>query len=257
MTVRRRKTTVKPQRVAVITGAAGGIGRALVNTFAREGYHVIGIDRKKCRLPHAECISFDLAKLHLWCTEGQEFIKNLQRICGGRVNALVNNAAVQIVKPVAEVEPQDWDQTIAVNLLAPFWLTLRLLPQLKRCKGSVINIASIHARLTKPYFSLYATSKVALVGLTRSLAVELAPPVRVNAILPAATRTRMLMEGFCKKSNSYKEIARYHPLQRIAQPAEIAAAALYLAGDQASFITGATLDLDGGIGGCLCDPQTT
>ena len=255
MTVRRRKTTVKPQRVAVITGAAGGIGRALVKTFAREGYHVIGIDRKKCRLPHAECITFDLAKLHLWCTEAQEFIKNLQRLCGGRVNALVNNAAVQIVKPVAEVEPQDWDQTIAVNLLAPFWLTLRLLPQLKRCKGSVINIASIHARLTKPYFSLYATSKAAMVGLTRSLAVELAPPVRVNAILPAATHTRMLRAGFQNETERLLGLRKFHPLKRICTPRKIAEAACFLADERSRFTTGSDMVIDAGIGSLLHDPS--
>ncbi len=198
MTVRRRKTTVKPQRVAVITGAAGGIGRALVKTFAREGYHVIGIDRKKCRLPHAECITFDLAKLHLWCTEAQEFIKNLQRLCGGRVNALVNNAAVQIVKPVAEVEPQDWDQTIAVNLLAPFWLTLRLLPQLKRCKGSVINIASIHARLTKSYISAVCDQQGGHSWAHTLSFHRVGTPVRVNAISPAATHTACSWKAFVK-----------------------------------------------------------
>jgi NAD(P)-dependent dehydrogenase (short-subunit alcohol dehydrogenase family) len=255
MTVRRRKTTVKPQRVAVITGAAGGIGRALVNTFAREGYHVIGIDRKKCRLPHAQCITFDLAKLHLWCTEAQEFIKNLQRLCGGRVNALVNNAAVQIVKPVAQIEPRDWDQTLSVNLLAAFWLTRRLLPQLKRGKGSVINIASIHARLTKSNFCLYASSKAAMVGLTRSLSIELAPRVRVNAISPAATDTAMLRAGFKDETEKLLGLRKFHPLKRICSSREIADAAFFLADERSGFITGSDMVIDGGIGSLLYDPS--
>lgn len=245
----------KPQRVAAITGAAGGIGRALVKAFAGEGFRVIAIDLKKARGVKAEWICFDLAKLHGQNTEAKAFIEDIHRLCHGRVDVLVNNAAVQIVKPVTEVGPADWYQAIAVNLLAPFWLTRGLLPQMKNARGSVINIASIHARLTKPHFSLYATSKAALVGLTRSLALELAPAVRVNAILPGATRTRMLMEGFRKNPTAYSDLSRYHPLRRIAQPTEIAAAALYLAGGPAGFITGAALEIDGGIGGCLSDPQ--
>jgi NAD(P)-dependent dehydrogenase (short-subunit alcohol dehydrogenase family) len=245
----------KPQRVAVITGAAGGIGKALVTTFSREGYRVIGIDLKSCRVRQADWITFDLAQLHRQTAEAQEFIKNLRCQCNGRVDASVNNAAVQIVKPVAEVEAPDWDQTLAVNLLAAFWLTQRLLPQLRRARGSVVNIASIHARLTKSKFCLYATSKTALVGLTRSLALELAPEVRVNAILPAATRTPMLLQGFAENPEGFLALGSYHPLGRTARPAEIASAALFLAGVRASFITGTALELDGGIGGCLSDPS--
>jgi NAD(P)-dependent dehydrogenase (short-subunit alcohol dehydrogenase family) len=244
----------KPQRVAVITGADGGIGQALVKTFAREGYRVIGIDLKKPRMRKAEWITFDLAKLHEQTTEAQEFIKSLRRLCKGRADVLINNAATQIVKPVDKVDVRDWDQTLATNLLAPFWLIQRLLPLLRRVRGSVVNIASIHARLTKSNFSLYATSKAALVGLTRSLALELAPEVRVNAILPAATRTRMLVQGFRDNPEGLAALAGYHPLGRIAEPNEIAASALFLAGPQASFITGAALEVDGGIGGCLSDP---
>jgi NAD(P)-dependent dehydrogenase (short-subunit alcohol dehydrogenase family) len=244
----------KPQRVAVITGAAGGIGRALVKTFAREGYRVIGVDQKKARGMQAEYITIDLAKLHTECTEAQEFIHRLRHLCAGRVDVLVNNAAVQIVKPMDKVDVRDWDQTLATNLLAPFWLIQRLLPLLQHVRGSVVNIASIHARLTKSNFSLYATSKAALVGLTRSLALELAPEVRVNAILPAATRTRMLVQGFREDPEGLAALAGYHPLGRIAKPNEIAASALFLAGPQASFITGAALEIDGGIGGCLSDP---
>jgi NAD(P)-dependent dehydrogenase (short-subunit alcohol dehydrogenase family) len=245
----------KPQRVAVITGAAGGIGRALVKTFAREGYRVIGVDQKKARGMQAEWITIDLAKLHTECTEAQEFIHRLRHLCVGRVDVLVNNAAVQIVKPVAEVEPRDWDQTIAVNLLAPFWLTRRLLPQLQRARGSVVNIASIHARLTKSNFSLYATSKAALVGLTRSLSIELAPQVRVNAVSPAATDTEMLRAGFKNQSEKLVELRNFHPLKRICTPSEIANAVFFLANGRSKFTTGSEIVIDGGIGSLLHDPS--
>lgn len=244
----------KRRRVAVITGAAGGIGQALVKVFAEEGYRVVGIDRVKPRVRRGEWINFDLAELHGQSVVALEFIRSLRDLCGRHVDALINNAAVQIVKPVAEIEPLDWQQTLATNLLAPFWLIHGLLPQLRRTQGSVVNIASIHALQTKSHFALYATSKAALVGLTRSLALELAPLVRVNAVLPAATRTHMLIQGLMKNTKGLAALERYHPLGRIAEPKEVATAAFFLAGSQANFITGSALSIDGGIGGCLSDP---
>jgi NAD(P)-dependent dehydrogenase (short-subunit alcohol dehydrogenase family) len=244
----------KPRRVAVITGAAGGIGKALVKAFSREGYQVIGIDLKKSRMRQAEWITFDLARLHRRTAETQEFFKDLRSLCGGRLDALVNNAAIQIVKPVVEVGPQDWHQTLTTNLLAPFWLIQSLLPLLRRAHGSVVNIASIHAQLTKPHFALYATSKAALVGLTRSLALELAPKVRVNAVLPGATDTEMLRAGFADRPGDLDDLRSFHPLRIIATPKNIAETVLFLASPASHFTTGASLCVDGGVGVCLPDP---
>jgi NAD(P)-dependent dehydrogenase (short-subunit alcohol dehydrogenase family) len=128
------------------------------------------------------------------------------------------------------------------------------LADIERAKGSVVNIASIHAVATKPGFVCYATSKAALVGLTRSMAVDLGPRVRVNAINPAATATPMLLAGFEGKSKELDELAKKHPLERIAQPWEVAKTALFLASPDAAFITGTCLNIDGGIGGRLHDP---
>jgi len=245
----------KRRRVAVVTGAAGGIGQALVKVFAEEGYRVIGIDRVKPRVRRGEWINFDLTELHGQSVVALEFIRGLRDLCGRHVDALINNAAVQIVKPVAEIEPLDWQQTLAANLLAPFWLVHGLLTELRRAQGSVVNIASIHALQTKSNFALYATSKAALVGLTRSLALELAPHVRVNAVLPAATATAMLRAGFTDNPGGLHRLKDYHPLKRIAAPEEVAQAALFLSGAKAAFITGAALAVDGGISGALSDPE--
>jgi NAD(P)-dependent dehydrogenase (short-subunit alcohol dehydrogenase family) len=117
-----------------------------------------------------------------------------------------------------------------------------------------VNIASIHATVTKPEFALYATSKGALIALTRSLAIELAPDVRVNAVIPAATDTPMLRDGFGDNVDGLPVLGDYHPLGRIAQPEEVAQVALFLAAPQASFVTGAMVNVDGGIGVCLHDP---
>jgi NAD(P)-dependent dehydrogenase (short-subunit alcohol dehydrogenase family) len=141
-----------------------------------------------------------------------------------------------------------------VNLVAPFLLVQALLQELENANGSVINIASIHAQVTKPEFVCYATSKTALVGLTRSMAVDLGGRVRINSICPAAVSTPMLMAGFEGKDDRFKELSRMHPLGRIGTPDEIAQVALFLASPAASFITGAAINVDGGIGSRLHDP---
>jgi NAD(P)-dependent dehydrogenase (short-subunit alcohol dehydrogenase family) len=119
----------------------------------------------------------------------------------------------------------------------------------------VVNIASVHAQLTKPGFAAYATSKSALVGLTRSLAVDLEGVVRVNCISPGATGTPMLVAGFEGREEALSQLGQCHPLGRIAAPEEVARVAVFLASDDASFIDGAVLDVDGGIGARLHDPE--
>ena len=144
--------------------------------------------------------------------------------------------------------------TLDTNLVAPFLLIQKLLPMLEASQGSVVNIASVHATVTKPEFVCYATSKAALVGMTRAMAVDLGPRLRLNAINPAATATPMLLAGFEGRPEALKELSKMHPLERIAEPQEIAQTALFLCSDKARFITGACWALDGGIGARLHDP---
>ena len=175
-------------------------------------------------------------------------------VAEGGLHVLVNNAASQILNRTDDIKISDWDETLQTNLIAPFLFSQLLLPEIERAKGSVINIASIHSVATKPGFVCYATSKAALVGMTRAMAVDLGPRVRVNAINPAATATPMLLAGFEGKSAEFDELAKKHPLERIAQPWEVAKTAIFLASPDAAFITGACLHIDGGIGGRLHDP---
>ena len=117
-----------------------------------------------------------------------------------------------------------------------------------------MNVSSIHAFETKPHFVAYATSKGALLTLTRALAVELAPCVRVNAVIPSATDTGMLRAGFEGNPEGLAELGRYHPMGRIARPEEIAAVIAFLGSEAASFMTGSAISVDGGIGARLHDP---
>ncbi len=245
-------------RAAIITGAVGGIGIALCRTFANAGYHVIGIDQRsasgKVMASHVH-VSVDL---NHFCIDENVRVSAIAQIReaieGWKLCVLVNNAALQIVKPVEQLTAEDWSRTLNVNLVAPFFLTQAFLPELEAANGCVINISSIHAALTKPEFTAYATSKSALSGLTRSLAVELGQRIRINAICPAAIATPMLLEGFKGKDLALAELESMHPVGRIGEPGEVAALALFLSSDAARFINGAEFDLDGGIHARLHDP---
>ena len=241
--------------IALITGALGGIGVALCEEFRRAGYHVIATDRTRGECACDTFLHLDVRDLY----RSEETRQRVKAEVGALVAAdglhvLVNNAASQILNRTDDIRIADWDETLQTNLIAPFLFAQLLLPEIERAKGSVINIASIHSVATKPGFVCYATSKAALVGLTRAMAVDLGPRVRVNAINPAATATPMLLAGFEGKSREFDELAKKHPLERIAQPWEVAKTALFLASPDAAFITGACLHIDGGIGGRLHDP---
>jgi NAD(P)-dependent dehydrogenase (short-subunit alcohol dehydrogenase family) len=242
-------------RTALITGALGGIGTALCQEFQRQGYFVIGTDRSEGNAHCDAFIKLDVRDLYFRESARDSLVDDVGKIVGGDgLKVLINNAATQVLNRTDDVKIADWDETLQTNLIAPFLLTQILLPQLERAKGSVVNIASIHATATKPGFVCYATSKAALVGLTKSMAVDLGPRVRVNAISPAATATPMLLAGFVGKEAQLRELAHKHPLERIAEPFEVAQTAVFLASEQASYITGCCLAVDGGIAGRLHDP---
>jgi NAD(P)-dependent dehydrogenase (short-subunit alcohol dehydrogenase family) len=239
----------------LITGSAGGIGQALVKAFAAEGYYVIGLDRDVSPgVDHS--VNLDLARLVADESVAKSLGEWLESALDGRpLRALVNNAAVQRLSPVESLTIADFRATLDVNLVAAFALVKLCLPWLEATGGSVINVGSIHARLTKSNFTAYATSKGALETLTRALAVELGARVRVNAVSPAAVETSMLLAGFEGANDTYDNLFAHHPTGRIARPEEVAELALYLAGDRATFVNGAVVDIDGGIGGRLHDPD--
>lgn len=247
-----------PKRTVLVTGAAGGIGRAMVSTFHGAGYTVIGSDRGAApeALPVAAWFAADLSRTVREPVFAQQLFAAIQAaLPDQRLDVLVNNAAVQILGGVEELEIEDWQQTLDVNLLAPFLWTRALLKPLERAGGCVINVSSIHARLTKRRFVAYATSKAALSGMTRAMAVDLEGRVRVNAIEPAAIGTDMLRAGFEGKPAELARLGACHPVGRLGDPAEVGLAALALAQGIGRFMHGACLALDGGISARLHDPD--
>ncbi len=252
-------TETESQRPAsIITGAAGGIGRALVCAFQDAGYHVIAIDRAgaPADLDCATYFQADLTDLVTDVSKAQELLVVIREsLAGHGLSVLINNAAVQILRDVGSLSRADWRDTLNVNLLAPFFLSQALLPELESARGCVLNIGSIHARLSKRRFAAYATSKAALGALTRAMALDLGGRVRVLNLEPAAIATEMLVEGFAGDPDGLARLAAHHPTGSIGTPDELARLALVLAQTESPFLTGSSIGFDGGIAGCLHDPS--
>lgn len=244
----------------LITGALGGIGQALCAEFTSAGWRVIATDDPS--IPHPRRQEFpiylpnDLRQFKKSAPHRAKWLKAVREASqGAPLKCVVNNAAAQRLGDTASATVEDWDVTLDVNLVAPFLLVQAFIAELTHSRGSVINIASIHAQLTKPGFVAYATSKAGIAGLTRALAVDLGKNgVRVNAISPAAISTPMLEAGFEGRPKARKQLDEYHPSARIGTPGEVARLAVFLASDAAAFMNGSCVGIDGALGARLHDP---
>jgi glucose 1-dehydrogenase len=240
-------------KIVLITGAAGGIGRATVTHFSKAGWGVIGVDRAPFGAGFPEdglFIQSDIAR-----PEGIDSIFEKVHSFSASLDALVNNAALQIAKPLIETTVQEWDEVMASNLRAVFLSVKLAHPFLKLHGGAVVNVSSVHAIQTSTNIAAYAASKGGLLALTRAMAIEFAPDdIRVNAILPGAVDTPMLRAGLDRGhtgSGGIEErldnLARKTVSGKIGRPEEIAHAIYFLADrEQSSFMTGQALVVDGG-----------
>ncbi len=241
----------------LITGCSGGIGASLVDVFLREQYNVIGVDRQPAAdsTLKSNFIQMDIGRFGNEPAALRDFAEEVRSLSVEYpLSVVINNAAMQILAPIEELEAEDFVHSMNVNVVAPFLIIKAFLPELTAVKGTVINIGSVHAQATKPHFAAYGTSKAALHGLTRAAAIDLGPAVRVTTLAPAATATPMLKAGFVGNKDAFEALKDLHPLKRIAEPEEIARLALFLASPDASFLTGATIYADGGVLSRLHDP---
>jgi len=249
-------------KFVVITGSNGGIGSALVDIFLSDNFYVVGIDnapsphsRNSKNFKEINIDIYEFAKNKNFREQKLNLIKNHlpERL---EDFILINNAAVQTLSPVSELNWNDWDITLTVNTVAPFFFVQGFLEELTRTHGHVINISSIHSRLTKADFSCYATSKAALETLTKSLALELSKKgIAVNAIAPAAIATQMLKDGFVKAPEKLKKLESYHPAGRVGSPEELASFVKRISEQKGNFLTGSIIDFSGGITAKLHDPE--
>ncbi|QYK03920.1 SDR family NAD(P)-dependent oxidoreductase [Shewanella zhangzhouensis] len=245
----------------LITGALGGIGQALVQEFSIANYNVIATDVREIgeNFEHLDDIKFlqsDLDKIAQCEIAATSFHRKVHELTNGQgINALINNAAIQIVENSQTLTRQQWNKTLNVNLLAPFYLSQIFVNELSNNSGSIVNISSIHATNSKKDFVAYATSKAALSALTRNMVLDLGSKVRINAIEPAAIATEMLKEGFLGREEQYRRLEEFHPIGRVGTPSEVAKLAVFLSSESAGFVQGACISASGGIKSCLSDPS--
>jgi len=240
-------------KTVLVTGAAGGIGRATVALFAEKGWRVIGVDRAD----FGDGFPTDGLFIKSDISRGEDMEAIFEKINASTksLDALINNAAMQIAKPIIETSVVEWDAVMASNLRSVFLGVKLAHPLLKVGGGAVVNVSSVHAIQTSANIAAYAASKGGLLALTRAMAIEFAPDaIRVNAILPGAVDTPMLSAGLGRGHVGHGDmqerldnLARRTVNGKVGQPEEIAHAIYFLADDeQSSFMTGQALVVDGG-----------
>ncbi len=246
-------------QVVIVTGGGAGIGKGIAQCFAREGARVAIADWNE------ETGARSCAELAESGAEAVFIQTNVQRESDiehavdtalktwGRIDVLVNNVGTHLYKNMLDITTEEWDRLIATDLRGHWLMSKKVLPHMMgRKKGSIVHIASVHAWQTRPAFTLYAAAKGGIVSMTRAMALECAPyGIRVNAVLPgytvtSALETRLEQLGPDERETFLRKQAYNIPLGRLALPQEIGNAVVFLAGEQASFITGASLAVDGG-----------
>ena len=243
-------------KVAVVTGGGSGIGRATAHLFSRHGAKVVvcDINPKKADLVTSEILENNNEAIAVTTDVSSEvqvesMVRKINGLYGG-IDILFNNAAIILPKFIEEIENDEWRHLLDVNLSGVFYCIKQTLPQLKERQGCIINMASMNGLVGQMRNPAYSATKGAVISLTKSLAVDLAPlGVRVNAICPAGVLTPLLEEWFQQQSNPERarsDCDRSHMMGRTASPEEIAQLALFLASNDSSFITGQAIPIDGG-----------
>lgn len=257
----RGRMTATP-RTAIVTGAARGIGAVIAARLAADGYAVVAADKSATVLarPAASAAGvLRVARIRADVTRAADRARLVGKALGltGRIDLLVNNAGIIRTAPALGATERDWDDVLAVNLKAPYFMCQAVVPHMRaRRSGVIVNVASIAGRRSSPTNAVYGASKAGLINLTMSLAAALAvDDIRVNAVCPGLIATELTTEtdralaalwGVTAEVAAARRVAGI-PLGRIGQPAEVADAVVFLASDAASYITGQVIDVNGGI----------
>lgn len=239
---------------SVISGATGGMGVVACRTFCEEGSKVIGtdLDAEKGKALEdeltADGLDFVFEPANVTREDDVKRLADLARERWGGVEILYNNAGIILGKPLAETTVEDWDRLHDVNLKAIFLVTSAFLPLLGK-GASVINVSSVGGDVAFKGMSAYSAAKAGVIGFSKGAAADLAPDIRVNALLPGTIDTPMpqnFIKDFPDKEEVWENLQSGHLVGRAGYPEEIVAAALFLASDEASFVTGSAMMVDGG-----------
>jgi len=242
--------------LAVITGTSGALGTAIAKRFKQSGYMVCGLDITVKDNTNLDLfIEVDLNRFVTHEQTKSEVIAKIKNWAGGnKIRAIVNNAAYQYVSKSHPMDVNEILKSYHINVVAPYLLISSLVEQITKSIGCVVNVGSIHARLTKPGFLAYSTTKAALSALTRGLAIDYEDRFRINCIEPASISTPMLVDGFKSNPEKLDELESYHPQKRIATPKEIAEMIYQINSGKIRFLHGSCIDMSGGIANRLHDP---
>jgi meso-butanediol dehydrogenase / (S,S)-butanediol dehydrogenase / diacetyl reductase len=241
-------------RCVIVTGAGSGIGRAIALRFAaaRDTVVVGDVDEAPAAAVNAEIRSAGGTSLAVQAdvTVDGDVARMVERSldASGRIDVLVNNAGLAVADGVLETDEEAWQRELDLNLKGPFLCTKAVLPaMIERGSGAIVNIASVNGLA---FFAneAYSAAKAGLISLTRSVAVRYGPlGIRANAIAPGTIRTPHWQERLDKDPAIFERLVKWYPLGRIGEPEDVAAAAFFLASDDASWITGSVLRVDGGL----------
>jgi NAD(P)-dependent dehydrogenase (short-subunit alcohol dehydrogenase family) len=248
-------------RIVVVTGAGSGIGRACAIESAHEGAQVIVADiNSEGADETVKQITNDKGKAIAFKTDVSkpESVKQLVDFTiksFGKIDALINNAAIQINKTVEDITFEEWNMQMSVNVGGIFLCSKYFLPYLRTTKGSIVNMSSVNGFFVEPMCAGYCTTKAAIIGLTKAMAIDHGHEgVRVNCICPGYIDAG-LAEGYFQSqadpAQARVDAGKLHALWRIGKPEEVARVAVFLSGDDASFMTGASVVVDGGFGSGL------
>jgi 3-oxoacyl-[acyl-carrier protein] reductase len=237
-------------RIALVTGASGGIGAATARLLATEGADVVVAYHRNVAAAEAVAADVRAAGGRAWCVsldmgdaaDVQRALAEVETVTDGILDIAVLNAGYNILTPLESLEPGEWDAIIRTNLNGTFYL-LRAVRPLLRAGAAIVTVASVAAQTGAPHHAHYAAAKAGIINLTKSAARDLAPDIRVNCVSPGLTRSAM---GEMTVAGTADNLVAKLLAGRMAEPEEIARAIVFLTSPAASFVYGATFDVNGG-----------
>ncbi|GIL14658.1 MAG: short-chain dehydrogenase [Chloroflexota bacterium] len=244
-------------RVAIVTGAAKGIGWGIATVLAKEGAKVVVVDWDEQDGPKtaAEIRDGGGDAIFVKCdVSDEDQVKAMVQAAldqYGRIDILVNNAGIGVYKTITDATSEDWDRCLGVNLKGVFLCSKYAIPHMQKIgKGAIVNISSVHAYANVNGTSPYAASKGGVTALTRAMAMDYSPTIRVNAIAPGWVLTPLIQsifDSYPDPAAQQRLVEQRQVMKRIGRPEDVGYAAAFLASDEASFITGVQLFVDGGL----------